>query len=222
MKDVLCNAAYPLKQRVSLFDSTITSAVLYGAGSWTMTQELDSKLRKAQRQMLRSIFQKGRRRMPQVMGDGDGHSSTESSESENVDVACDAPGEELEPWHEWIKRTTHEIEGDLSRWRVEDWVTAQRRRYYRWAGHIAHRNDNRWSALVLDWATEAGTCGAGRVQARPRKRWDDLLENYFKELGHRGWRFIAANRDEWMRYETMFVQSWMHVLAPRTVAWRAQ
>ena len=63
---------------------------------------------------------------------------------------------ELEPWREWVSRVTHEIEAELAQWGIEDWVAAQRRKLFRWAGHVARRDDNRWSTLVLDWATEAG------------------------------------------------------------------
>ena len=56
-KEILCNKAYPLTQRLRLFDTTITPTILYGAGSWTMTSPLEHRLKKVQRQMLHSIFQ---------------------------------------------------------------------------------------------------------------------------------------------------------------------
>ena len=70
--------------------------------------DLEAKLRKAQRQMLRSIFQKGRKRQSQVASlDG---VSQDSAESGDVELVQEVEGEELEPWHEWIRRVTKEIE----------------------------------------------------------------------------------------------------------------
>eukprot|EP00973_Karenia_brevis_P030948 4269341-Karenia_brevis.AAC.1 len=39
MKRVLCNRAYPLRQRVKLFNTCVTPTVLYGSVAWTLTQE---------------------------------------------------------------------------------------------------------------------------------------------------------------------------------------
>ena len=102
MKDVLCNTEYPLNKRIKLFNVTITLAILYGAGTWTMRSVLDSRLRKTQRRMLRSIFQKGRRRIQAAGGT--------SEDRDNIEVAADEPDEELEPWHVWIQRVTKEID----------------------------------------------------------------------------------------------------------------
>ena len=196
MKDVLCNTTYSLSKRVRLFDSTITTAVLYGASAWTMTCELVSRLRKTQRRMLRSIFQKGRRRVPAADG-------SISHDSADIEIASEESGEELEPWHEWIQRTTHEIELEMGRLSVEDWVGAQRRRQFRWAGHLFRRYDQRWSSLILDFVPEDGK---GRVQARPRKRWDERLVKYFTELGVEDWRLLAGCRNEWKLHEEDFVK----------------
>ena len=119
-KSVLCNNKYPIKQRVKLFSSTITPTILYGAGAWTLTQDAIQKLKKTQRQMLRSIFQKGRRKRPACQ---DASDTSESSESE-LRVAPECEGEELEPWAEWIQRVTHEIENTLEHWKIEDWHSA--------------------------------------------------------------------------------------------------
>ena len=148
MKDVLCNASYPLMKRVRLFDATITPTVLYGAGTWTMTSGIEAQLRKTQRRMLRSIYQRGRRRQRCI--DSSTRTDNSSDGSEHLEIASEDPEENMEPWHEWVQRVTHEIEESMGKLRLEDWITAQRRRKYRWAGHVARREDSRWSTLLLD------------------------------------------------------------------------
>ena len=36
-KDILCGKSYPMRDRLRLFNATVTPTVLYGCGSWTMT-----------------------------------------------------------------------------------------------------------------------------------------------------------------------------------------
>ncbi len=61
-KKELTDKAYYLFQRMRLFNSVVTPMVLYGAGSWAMTDAKET-LRTTQRKMLRSIFGKGRKQL---------------------------------------------------------------------------------------------------------------------------------------------------------------
>ena len=49
----LCSKNVRLRDRLKLFQATVTTTVLYGSGSWVMTTEREQKLRVAQRRMLR-------------------------------------------------------------------------------------------------------------------------------------------------------------------------
>ena len=53
LKHILCNKSYPTHQRLRVFDSTVTSAALYGSGAWAMTEPRRVKLKTTQRRMLR-------------------------------------------------------------------------------------------------------------------------------------------------------------------------
>ena len=53
LKGALCNRIVPLKDRISLFESSVTPCVLYACGTWTMTASREHKLRCARRRMLR-------------------------------------------------------------------------------------------------------------------------------------------------------------------------
>ena len=80
-KGELLDKNYSLKNRLKLFNGTVTPTMLYGCSTWIMTKNLESKVRSCQRKMLRSILGAKRR-----------------ITHDNV----------LESWVEWLKRTTHE------------------------------------------------------------------------------------------------------------------
>ncbi|CAE8621683.1 unnamed protein product, partial [Polarella glacialis] len=151
-------------------NSVITPAVLYGSGSWVLTHDTASLLKKTQWRMLRAMFQKGRR--PQTNIGSDDQSSTSEQGSQTLEP--DQAEEILEPWVDWIRRVTHEIEGYASAAAVEDWVLAHRRRLFTWAGHVSRRGDNRWTTRLLDWTPSGRT----RQEGRPCLRWEDPESPY--------------------------------------------
>ena len=196
-RDILCNKAYPLRKRMKFFDTVITPSVLYASGSWTMTADLESRLRKTQRRMLRTIFQKGRKR--QQVDEG-----TKSSSSLDELQLAPEQDDSLEPWVEFMKRVTREIEEQMDNFKSEDWVRLQRRRKFTWAGHVARRCDDRWSTTLLSWQPEGGRRQGGkgrcRRQARPSRRWEEALCEFFR--GHDfdedvGWKLLAHSREDW-------------------------
>eukprot|EP00973_Karenia_brevis_P073233 10173609-Karenia_brevis.AAC.1 len=70
--------------------------------------------------MLRTIYQKGRRRQ-QTSSERESGSKDGTDNSETFEVASEQVDEELEPWHEWIKRVTREIEEAQHKFKIEDW-----------------------------------------------------------------------------------------------------
>eukprot|EP00973_Karenia_brevis_P011072 1498893-Karenia_brevis.AAC.1 len=91
LKRELCNKGYSLQARLRLFDAVITPSILYSAGTWCMTEERERKLRRTQRQMLRSIIQIPRRRMESSSTSSSGISDDEVQDS-------DIEADRLEPW----------------------------------------------------------------------------------------------------------------------------
>ena len=61
LKQELTGRAYSLNSRLKLFNSTITPTILYGCEAWTTTAELERRIQKTQRQMLRMIIHVPRR-----------------------------------------------------------------------------------------------------------------------------------------------------------------
>jgi hypothetical protein len=62
----------------------------------------------------------------------------------------------------------------------------------RWLGHVERMSDD-WSTKKLYSNKPEGL----RLVGRPRKRWLDEVEQNLKQMGVRGWRRRAQNRDEW-------------------------
>ena len=108
----------------------------------------------------------------------------------------------LEDWVSYITRATHKIERESKEAGVADWIVEQRRRKWRWAGHVARMSGNRWTKLLLDWVP----VGKRRV-GRPTKRWDgEILEFAETEFDGRAWPAVEHNRDEWKTFEDKFAR----------------
>ena len=178
-KAELCNKHYNLRDRLRLFQASVTNTVLYGSGSWVMTAGRAQKLRSAQRRMLRWMLNSGRKTL----------AISEKDEVE-TDTEVEEPTEELEEtlesWTDWIRRTTHTAEYHLLHAGAEDCVEGQRRRKWRWAGHVARRQDRRWSSLMLAWQPEGRKSRLGR----PKCRWRDEFDGVF-EGGVHDWIALA-------------------------------
>ena len=83
-KQELCNKNIPLRDRLRLFEATVSKRALYGSETWTMSREMQRRLQMTQRKMLRWMVGSGRRRLEgQDHDEKDGeHSSTQSTNSE--------------------------------------------------------------------------------------------------------------------------------------------
>ena len=138
-KQKLCSKFYTLQDRARLFDSVVTSAALYGAETWVLTQAMCRELNTARRRMLRYVFRL--------------HRQTNASE--------------CEPWVDCMIRSASRVD-EFSAWLgLEDWACAHRRRKWIWAGRLARRSDDRWSQRILDWQPIGGLGrGQGRPKLR--------------------------------------------------------
>jgi len=143
LKQELTSSAYSLTDRIRLFHGTVTPTILYGSSCWTMTKELERRLRACQRRMLRLIIG-ARRRI--------------------------TTGTNLEPWVDFIKRTTREAEERLDRLKIEDWVTAQRRRKWNFARRVATQERSWWSSNAAKWNPAITSSRTSRPPGRPKQR----------------------------------------------------
>jgi hypothetical protein len=73
-----------------------------------------------------------------------------------------------------------------------DIVTEVKRMRLTWLGHMERTSDDRSREKLYSNKPEGL-----RLVRRPRKRWLDEVEQDLKQMGVRGWRKRAQNRDEW-------------------------
>ena len=102
-KQELTGRQYPLRDRLRLFDSTVTPTVLYGCEAWTLKDPMKRRLRAVQRKMLRMVLG-SRRRLHRT--------DNVTSASANSADSCDNEEEEgsqyeLELWADFLRRVTY-------------------------------------------------------------------------------------------------------------------
>ena len=101
-----------------------------------------------------------------------------------------------ESFEEWVRRSTNIAEAARAKAGVKSWLEDQRLRKWRWAGHVARQEDQRWSSCLLDWRLE----GKRAKRGRPKARWDEEIKRYLWDtVGAEGedWRIFATCREEW-------------------------
>ena len=116
-----------------------------------MDATLEAKIPSTQRRMLRWLIGIGRRRVQTNLDQSsDSDDSNEEFEDEDEKEADDQDlfEEGKKEWVDWIRWATSIAAASLKRAGIDDWVVAQRRRKFKWAGHVARRTDGRWCTLI--------------------------------------------------------------------------
>ena len=86
------------------------------------------------------------------------------------------------------------------RTRVQDIVQFVLKQKWKWAGHVARLDDNRWTQRVTEWQPREGR----RSRGRQRKRWRDNLV----QLKGVTWRHDAQHRQRWRSDVEGYFQQW--------------
>ena len=112
----------------------------------------------------------------------------------------------MERWVKWFCRTTREAEDAMAKVDLPDWVEEQRRRKWRWCGHVCRMQDGRWTRKVWDWIPDGA-----RLQGRPCSRWiDKILKFLVHCYGEAGADLnvldaLAQERSVWKTLEEDYV-----------------
>ena len=210
-KHELTKKTYSLSDRLRLFESVVTPTVLYGSETWTLTAEMARLLKTTQRRMLRMILGQGRRRIQRARGDtNEGQNSGDSDD--DVDDAQDHEEDVLEPWVDWIRRVTHNVEGSLQRLKIRTWNEQARKRKWRFAAELYSGNgQQKWTHTALQWNpqlhSDALRPTARRKPTRPNLRWTDELQNFIKRCLRPGqeWNDVCSDPDFWRTHENSFI-----------------
>ena len=167
-KHELTKKTYSLSDRLKLFESTVSPTVLYGSETWTLTVEMARLLKTTQRRMLRMILGQGRRRIERTHEAANEDQSPDESD-DDAEVVQDHEENALEPWVDWIKRVTHNVEDTLERLKIRTWNEQARKRKWRFAAElqwkrrakvVAHRiamePSTALGCTTIDCATQTG------------------------------------------------------------------
>ena len=139
---------------------------------------------------------------------------SESSIQEQPPIATE---EDVEPWVDWIKRCTRSAEEHMRNLGLDDWITIQRRREWRWARTVATNAQEKWSLKAIAWAPQldARLC-PNRRQGRPVTRWRDDIDQHIHESSSgnsnemSSWIATAQNKEIWNDLEESYVRCNYH------------
>ena len=88
---------------------------------------------------------------------------------------------------------------------MTDVVEFANRLRWRWAGHVARMNDNRWTVRLNEWRPRTGKRSSGR----PARRWRDDIQEYAREVANADvWSRAAKDRKLWKGLEEGFARRW--------------
>ena len=133
----LTDKHYDVAKRLQLFATVVQPTFLYGCVNWTLTRDMEYKIRTTQRKMVRAII--GLRR--------------------------DNEHDVLEDYVDWIRRSTRLVEEIMHNHSIPNWVQEIHRRPFDWAGTIARRIDGRWTHALLN-RSAIGRRARGRPRLR--------------------------------------------------------
>ena len=183
MKKLLLNRKISINRRLKLFESTVTSCVLWSCQSWTPRAEELRQLESARRSMLRRIVSGGR------APDEDWLEWVKRVTRKSIQLAKDAGVREWTRAHatsKWLwAGHVARCPADSWTWRVTTWRDAE------------------WQVL----ANEAGSSRPLRPSTRRWMRWEDRLRRHCATRGLGSWMGLAMNRHAWADQAKAFGQS---------------
>ena len=71
---------------------------------------------------------------------------------------------------------------------------------WRWAGHVARMQDNRWTIRTTEWQVRKGR----RPRGRPKMRWKDDIMKWQGAT----WTRTAKDRKKWKKLTEGYFQQW--------------
>jgi hypothetical protein len=185
MKKLLLNRKISINRRLKLFESTVTSCVLWSCQSWTPRAEELRQLESARRSMLRRIVSGGR------APDEDWLEWVKRLTRKSIQLAKDAGVREWTRAHatsKWLwAGHVARCPADSWTWRVTTWRDAE------------------WQVL----ANEAGSSRPLRPSTRRWMRWEDRLRRHCATRGLGSWMGLAMNRHAWADQAKAFGQSYI-------------
>ena len=88
-----------------------------------------------------------------------------------------------------------------TRTKVSDIIIRVKKLKWNWAGHVARRQDGRWTKEILNWYPR----DQKRPKRRPNLRWIDEITNF----AGIGWMRKAEDRTLWKHMGEAFILQWI-------------
>ena len=182
MRRLLLNYKIAVKRRLRLFDSTVTSCVLWCTESWTPRAGELKQLEVTQRAMLRKIAGGARR-----------------------------PEEEWLDWIRRVTKKALQLasEVEVRSWasthNKRKWMWSghvARRHGYELTWRVTFWRGSSWQAA----AQEMGNLRPVRPSRRRWMKYEDIVRRFCSEHGIRAWDELAQDRTAWLELETDFVK----------------
>ena len=148
--------------------------------------------------------------------DVDSEVSFEDDADEEIDTTSIEEGD----WIEYIKRSTEEAKEKMESAKIRCWNKTQKMKW-KLALRIATSPSDRWLRKAADWNPELSTrYTINRAIGRPRKRWEDDLNEFFKQefedsknpiessnQTNKTWISIAKDRGSWTLLEEAYTMT---------------
>ena len=131
-------------------------------------------------------------------------SKTQKKQDSDVSLQEDAheeidATENEEDWIEYIKRSTKEAEEHMEKHKIKCWIEVHRRQKWRMARRIITLPAKRWNRRVFNWHPGLDTSIRARRQVgRPKRRWEDDLNEFMKTEEGQGKDKYDLNNNRWM------------------------
>ena len=206
----LTSKNYMLKHR--LFDATVSPTICYAAGTWAPNKDHERMIQSTQRKMLRLIVQtkricekiekqdtepkeeNGKVDITDMCStddeSGDGQSTktqddvdSEVTFEEDPDEEMDTTAIEEEDWIDYIKRNTVEALDKMGHAKISMLEQDTQKMKWKLALRIATSPSERWLKKAAEWSPDLSSrYKADRAIGRPRKRWEDDINDFLKQV----------------------------------------
>ena len=85
----------------------------------------------------------------------------------------------------------------MAKLKIDDWVTAVRKRQWKWASKVTQHHVQRWTVRILQWQPNEGV----RQVGRPRFRCIDPIQKFAQTwtgmtAGSSAWMYLLGNATE--------------------------
>ena len=149
--------------------------------------------------------------------DVDGEVSFEDDANEEIDTTLI----EEEDWIDYMKRSTDEVMEKMESAKIRCWNKTHKKMKWKLALRIATSSRDRWLRKAAEWNPELSTrYRINRAIGRPRKRWEDDINEFLKHefddnnnpiesniQTNKTWISIAKDRESWALLEEAYTMA---------------